>query len=104
MSTDAGDIVLDPFLGTGTTAVAAKRLGRHFVGFEIDEVYATIVDAKVKQHASTSRLGGAWVSVYLDEIITIRDRDWQTLQLEFHTPESAKAIDYTKISLKKKGL
>lgn len=30
----AGDTVLDPFMGTGTTAVAARRLGRHFVGYE----------------------------------------------------------------------
>ena len=100
MSTDEGDTVLDPFLGTGTTAVAAKRLGRHFVGFELDEVYATIAHEKVKQHASNSRIGNVWVSVHLDEIITIRDRDWETLQPEFHTPTSAKAIDSMKISLK----
>ena len=102
MSTDEGDTVLDPFLGTGTTAIAAKRLGRHYVGFELDEVYATIARDKVKQQVSNSRVGDVWVSVHLDEIITIRDQDWGTLQPEFHTPESAKAIDYTKIVLKNK--
>ncbi len=35
-----GDVVLDPFLGTGTTAAVAKRLGRHFVGVERDRDYA----------------------------------------------------------------
>ena len=104
MSTDEGDTVLDPFLGTGTTAIAAKRLGRHFVGFELDEVYATIAHEKVKQHASNSRIGNVWVSVHLDEIITIRDRDWEMLQPEFHTPTSAKAIDSMKISLKNDGM
>ncbi len=37
--TYAGDLVLDPFMGSGTTAVAALRSGRHFVGFETDPGY-----------------------------------------------------------------
>lgn len=98
MSTDEGDTVLDPFLGTGTTAIAAKRLGRHYIGFELDAVYAAIAHEKVKQHASNSRIGNVWVSVHLDEIITIRDRDWKAIRPQFDTPESAKAIDYTKIT------
>src|SRR5205823_576910 len=38
-STAPGDIVLDPFLGTGTTAVVAMRLGRHFIGIERHPAY-----------------------------------------------------------------
>lgn len=38
-TTRPGDIVLDPFFGTGTTGAAAKRLGRHFIGIERDESY-----------------------------------------------------------------
>jgi modification methylase len=38
-STDPGDIVLDPFFGTGTTGAVAKKLGRHFVGIERDQQY-----------------------------------------------------------------
>ena len=42
-----GDIVLDPFVGSGTTAVVAKRLGRHFIGIEIDPKYAEIARRRV---------------------------------------------------------
>jgi modification methylase len=36
-----GDVVLDPFFGSGTTGAVAKRLGRHFVGIERDKTYAS---------------------------------------------------------------
>jgi len=35
-----GDVILDPFFGTGTTGAVAKRLGRHFIGLERDKSYA----------------------------------------------------------------
>jgi DNA modification methylase len=38
-SSNAGDVVLDPFSGSGTTAVVAKKMGRHYLGFEIDPRY-----------------------------------------------------------------
>ncbi|MCD6387204.1 MAG: site-specific DNA-methyltransferase, partial [Methanophagales archaeon] len=39
LTTDEGDIVLDPFVGSGTVAVAAKKLKRRFIGFEINPEY-----------------------------------------------------------------
>ncbi len=46
-----GLLVLDPFMGTGTTALAARRLGCRYVGFEIDEGYAAIAQSRLAQEA-----------------------------------------------------
>jgi len=43
-----GDVVLDPFFGTGTTGAAAKRLGRHFIGIEREETYAKLAEQRIK--------------------------------------------------------
>jgi modification methylase len=42
-----GDVILDPFFGTGTTGAAAKRLGRHFIGIERDETYARVAEDRI---------------------------------------------------------
>jgi site-specific DNA-methyltransferase (adenine-specific) len=51
-STKEGDLIFDPFSGSGTTAVAAKELGRFFVGSELDEGFAGICARRV---AATER-------------------------------------------------
>ena len=46
-TTKPGDVVLDPFFGTGTTGAAAKRLGRIFIGIEREEDYAEAALARI---------------------------------------------------------
>jgi modification methylase len=46
-SSNPGDVILDPFFGTGTTGATAKRLGRHFVGIERDPDYANAAQARI---------------------------------------------------------
>ncbi len=46
-STSAGDVVLDPFFGTGTTGAVAKRLGRHFIGIERKRAYARAATRRI---------------------------------------------------------
>jgi len=43
-----GDVVLDPFLGSGTTAIAAKQLGRQYIGIEREAEYVEIAEARIK--------------------------------------------------------
>jgi DNA modification methylase len=44
-----GDIILDPFLGSGTTAVAAKELGRHFIGIEREDRYVKVAKRRLEE-------------------------------------------------------
>lgn len=74
MSTDPGDIVFDPFLGTGTTAIAAKTLGRHFIGIDIDPQYSEIAGNKLAKVQET-KYKGYYVSYFLNTIQSIRDID-----------------------------
>jgi len=101
MTTDENDIVLDPFSGTGTTAISAKRLGRNFMGFELDEKYAEISRQKLELVNSNFKIGGSWVSFYLKDIITLRNNDWEKLELFFDIPKSIRIIEHKKIKLKK---
>lgn len=47
-ATKKGNVVLDPFLGSGTTSVVAKKLGRKYVGIEIDEKFASISEKRLE--------------------------------------------------------
>ncbi len=49
-STKPGDVVLDPFFGTGTTGAVAKRLGRHFVGIEREDDYIAAASRADRGH------------------------------------------------------
>lgn len=43
-----GATVLDPFMGSGSTGIACKNLGRNFIGVERDEEYIKIAEARIK--------------------------------------------------------
>ena len=52
--TETGDIVLDPFVGSGTSAVAAQDLGRHFIGIELNRQYHLVAQQRVGILSPTS--------------------------------------------------
>ena len=75
MATRPNDLVLDPFMGTGTTAVAAARLERRFIGFDMEPAYAEMGMRRVARQKVASSLNGIHVSCFCNEIVTVRESD-----------------------------
>jgi len=57
-STNEGDIVFDPFLGSGTTSVTAKKLGRKYVGVEIDNYYCSLALKRLELAEKDKKIQG----------------------------------------------
>lgn len=49
ISSNEGELVLDPFMGSGSTAVAARKLNRNFIGFELNPDYCKIAQERIEQ-------------------------------------------------------
>ena len=98
MSTDEGDVVLDPFMGTGTTAIAAKKLGRQYIGIDIDHKYVEITKDKLINTKET-KLGDSYVSIYLNKVATIRDKDWDNIKDYFEIADEPLELEKTAIKL-----
>lgn len=104
LATEEGQTILDPFMGTGTTAVAALRLGRNFIGFEKSKEYIKVARRNINTRVYPSKLGNAWVSIHRGEVKTIRSTDWDTLEAYFKLPEHPNETRTTKLSLKDPAL
>lgn len=59
IASDPGDVVFDGFMGTGSTALAARKLGRHYIGIEIDPAYIEIAAAKLDELKDSNMSTGA---------------------------------------------
>jgi site-specific DNA-methyltransferase (adenine-specific) len=49
LTTNIGDLVVDPFAGSGTILIAAKQLGRRYLGFDVDTVYVEYANRKLRE-------------------------------------------------------
>lgn len=57
-SSNKGDIVFDPFLGSGTTSVTAKKLDRHYIGIELDEQYCLFAEQRLEMADNDKSIQG----------------------------------------------
>ena len=55
-SSKEGEIILDPFIGSGTCAIACMRTNRHYIGFELDKKYYDLINKRIMMEKQTLRL------------------------------------------------
>ena len=63
-SSDAGDFVFDPFVGSGTTSVVAKKLGRKYCGIEIDKHFALLAEKRLAKAEADKSIQGYQAGVF----------------------------------------
>jgi len=68
-STNPGQIVFDPFLGSGTSSVAAKKLDRKYVGIEIDKKYSCLAEKRLDAVESEKKIQGYFDGVFWERNI-----------------------------------
>ncbi len=74
-SSNEGDVIFDPFLGSGTTSVVAKKLKRHFIGIEKNEDYAAICEKRLEMADKDKTIQG-----YSDGVFWERNTKVQQLR------------------------
>lgn len=69
-STNPGDFVLDPFLGSGTTSVVAKKLSRNYLGIELDQDYCLLAQRRLELADSVRQIQGFGDGVFWERNTT----------------------------------
>lgn len=75
MTADENDVVMDPFCGGGSAAVASRQMGRRYIGCDIDSHCAEVANKKYKKASSSKEINGEYVSVHLGQPVSMRHVD-----------------------------
>jgi len=91
-SSNPGDIVFDPFLGSGTSSVVAKKLNRHFLGVEIEAQYCLWAEQRLEMAASNSEIQGYvngvfWERNTLSEQNNVNGKEERPAKVQTENPE-----------------
>jgi len=92
-STNAGDMVFDPFLGSGTTAVVAKKLGRKYVGVEIDNYYCSLALKRLELADEDKKVQGFEDDVFWERntlIEQVKSQKSKVKKNELHSTKKSK--------------
>jgi site-specific DNA-methyltransferase (adenine-specific) len=65
-SSNEGEVILDPFLGSGTTSVVARKLRRHYIGLEIDREYACLAEKRLALANQDTTIQGYRDGIFLE--------------------------------------
>ncbi len=74
-SSDPGDVVFDPFVGSGSTSVTAKKLGRHYVGIERDARYCIYTEKRLEMAETDKTIQGYSNGIFWERNATPRRSD-----------------------------
>ena len=101
-----GDLVLDPFVGSGSAAVAAVQRGRHYVGYDLDQSYIRAAEARLEDHRQRQLTADSRLPLELDH----PDAEWADVKgLARSAKELAQALvtaagfSVTKLEAKRGG-
>ena len=90
-SSNPGDVVFDPFLGSGTTSVVAKKLGRKYIGVEEDEQYCIWAEQRLEMVETDTSIQG-YVNGVFWERNTLSEQSEQTEKKKKTSSRKSKAL------------
>jgi site-specific DNA-methyltransferase (adenine-specific) len=87
-SSNEGDVVFDPFLGSGTTSVASRKLGRRFFGIELDETYCCLAEKRLDMAGADDSIQGYSGGVFWERNTLSEQKKRGQQKFSFLNPES----------------